>query len=201
MTDQQSPLSTDSPLSDDLQRIAREAAAHGSLTLQGILDLFGREGFLLLQVFLAVMNIVLSPLPGQSTVLGAVMTLVAWAMLRDHDRVILPQRFGQYKIEASYVASGFDKLHRLYKRCTPTLLRQRPSGLSYRHVTWAIMIMSLVILAPIPFGNTVAAIAIILLGIGQAERDGAWIWAGMAVTVLHIVLPIWGIHYLIVHFA
>lgn len=200
MTEPRATLSTDSPLSTDIQRIAREAATHDSLTLQDILNLFGREGFLLLQVFLAVMNIVLAPLPGQSTVLGAVMVLVAWAMLRGHDHVTLPVRFGQYRISAHYLAQGFEKIRRLHRVCVVHMLRPRPSGLSYRHVSWAILLMALVILAPIPFGNTIAAVAIILLGVGQAERDGLWIWGGMILTLLHIFLPIWGIHYLIVHF-
>ncbi|MES2729593.1 MAG: exopolysaccharide biosynthesis protein [Pseudomonadota bacterium] len=203
MTDKPPFLSTGTDdhtsLSTDMRRLSRLATARKTLTVQEMLDLFGRDGFIVLQIFLAILTIVLSPLPGQSTVFGSVMVAVSWAIIRGYNGVRLPAKIGRTRMPARHITKGVNKTRRLYY-ASAKFLKARPSGVPSGIVNWAIMLMSIIILAPIPFGNTLASVAVILLGIGQAERDGVWLWAGMALALLHVALPIWGLHYMITHY-
>lgn len=49
------------------------------------------------------------------------------------------------------------------------------------------LILSLVLMLPIPFGNLMPALAICVIALGILERDGYWILAGLAVSAAAIV--------------
>jgi hypothetical protein len=46
------------------------------------------------------------------------------------------------------------------------------------------LLLSVIVLLPIPFGNTVPALAVCIFALGVLERDGVWILTGLAVTVI-----------------
>jgi len=58
------------------------------------------------------------------------------------------------------------------------------------------IVLALAVLLPIPFGNLLPSLAIILLSIGLMEEDGLWVLAGLACTALSAMVfstLLWGL--------
>lgn len=71
------------------------------------------------------------------------------------------------------------------------LLAQRLSALTSpvaeRFLGALCLILSLVLMLPIPFGNLMPALAICIIALGILERDGYWILAGLVISVAALV--------------
>ena len=50
------------------------------------------------------------------------------------------------------------------------------------------VVLALILLLPIPFGNMPTALAISMLALGMLQRDGAWIVAGIATALASIAV-------------
>jgi hypothetical protein len=205
------PLITDAPLSKvlddpqdpslqgDLLRLRMKAAAEDSISLQGLIDTFGSESKLLLMIFMSLMNLILSPLPGQSAVFGIILVWISVSFLRRKPLPKLPKWAGTKTMPSKYITTTLDMMAKWHLKTSQfirprmLILQARPQKLvTYLCLLW----LSIVILAPIPFGNTIAAFGIIVLALGQAERDGCWIIAGWTIGALHFALPYFVIQWL-----
>jgi hypothetical protein len=99
----------------------------------------------------------------------------------------LPDRLNRW----SFDREGFG---RLVAKISPWLVRlermARPRfwpetyRLAERLAGVVAILLSLMIMLPIPFANAVPAIAICLLALGISERDGLWLGAGVVVGCL-----------------
>jgi hypothetical protein len=69
-----------------------------------------------------------------------------------------------------------------------------PQALAERFVGLVVLVMALVLILPIPLGNSVPAWAIMFISLGLSERDGVWLAAGAitAAGALGLVLGILG---------
>ncbi|MBP1805657.1 exopolysaccharide biosynthesis protein [Rubellimicrobium aerolatum] len=65
-----------------------------------------------------------------------------------------------------------------------------------RAIGAACLILSIVLVLPVPFGNMLPGIAICLIALGVLERDGLWICGGLAVGVAALLIA-WGVIYAI----
>lgn len=194
------PIGLDAALSGDLAKLKLLAEFSPEINLQQLMDVFGRESRMILMIVLCVLNIVLSPLPGQSAVFGIMLVILSWAVIVDKPLPRLPQKIGGYRFKAEYMIKTLDTIVG-YRSKFGKFLRPRRSWLQsfgMKQITnLCFLWLSLVILAPIPFGNTIAAIGIMLMAAGEAERDGNWIIAGWIVAALHIALPVWGMMWIV----
>ena len=50
------------------------------------------------------------------------------------------------------------------------------------------LLLGIIIVLPIPLGNGPTAFAVALLGLALSERDGIWLLAGLAVSVMSALL-------------
>jgi hypothetical protein len=156
------------------------------VAIRDVVAALGDRSFAPVMILLAVPN-ALPFIPGSSTVLGLLLALVAVQLLVGRRRVWLPERLNRW----SFDREGFG---RLVGKVTPWLLRfermARPRFWpeSYRlaeRVAGAVaIVLSLMIMLPIPFANGVPAIAICLLALGISERDGLWLGAGVVVGAI-----------------
>jgi hypothetical protein len=80
------------------------------------------------------------------------------------------------------------------------LLRPRALGVTtpvMKQVIGGLMlILSLIIMLPIPLGNTMPSFAIVLIAMGLAQRDGGFVITGLAVaglSVLGLIVLYWHI--------
>lgn len=160
--------------------LLQEEASGGDLTLKRIFEILGEEGHAIIILFLCLPFMQPIPIPGLSTPLGLLIILVALFLFRERPPW-LPRRFEQHKISAQVVIKTSEVAENIWKRVSK-LVRAR---YVFFHDHIAFKILNLLVFAsnglllglplPIPFSNTVPAIAIILCAIGHTEKDGVFI--------------------------
>ena len=153
------------------------------VAISDVVDALGDRSFAPVMILLAVPNAI-PFIPGSSTVLGLLLALVAVQLVIGRRRIWLPERLNRW----SFDREGF---RRVIAKVMPWLLRfERMARPSYWPATYRLaerlagaiaIVLSLMIMLPIPFANGVPAIAICLLALGISERDGVWLGAGMLV--------------------
>lgn len=172
---------------------ARDSVEGDRVTLRDLLDLVGEQGLLVFCAVLAMPFLIPVSLPFTSTALGLPMLLVGIAVTLD--RVPwLPDRLLDYALPGAVVQSVLARAARAADRFEH-LVRPRLLGLTdtpaSNWVNGAVLVVAvLLLMAPLPFVplvNTLPAVAVILLSLGMAERDGVVILVGYAVTLLSLV--------------
>lgn len=156
------------------------------VAIRNVVEALGDRSFAPVMILLAVPNAI-PFIPGSSTVLGLLLALIAVQLLLGMRRVWLPERLNRWSFER-------DAFGRLMGKVTPWLTRferlARPRvwpasyRLAERLAGAAAIVLSLMIMLPIPFANGVPAIAICLLALGISERDGLWLGAGLLVGAI-----------------
>ena len=180
------PMGSDGPglkLSRMLEDIAadetRERISFGDL----LATLHGRA-FGALMIIFAFPNILPSP-PGLAGVLGLPLVFLSAQMMLGR-LPWLPAFIASRSLPRSSFAA-------LFTRATPwlaraeRLLRHRLDPLTGPRAQKAVglvcLILSLVLILPIPLGNMLPSIAICLFALGVLERDGLWIIGGLLFSV------------------
>jgi hypothetical protein len=131
------------------------------------------------------------PVPGVGTVLGLGMIALAAAMWKGHSFESLPGRVAQLEISRHWarrvlkvLASAYAVAGRFAKaRLTHLASPERRSGIAV-----AIWLMALIVVMPIPFGNVLPAVALVLIGLGLVFRDGVAVILGLAMAGLALFL-------------
>lgn len=128
-------------------------------------------------------NVLPTP-PGTSSILGAPLIFLA-AQLMLGRAPWLPAFVAKRSMSRADFAL-------LVKRIVPwlqraeSLLRPRLSGLALPPMEHLIgflaLLLSILLVLPIPLGNVLPALAISLLALGVLERDGIWVLAGLAMA-------------------
>lgn len=129
------------------------------------------------------------PIPGVGNVLGVTMMVMALAMWRGEDWAVLPSRVARLEISARaarWVLLLLAHVYRLAGRwsrerlCRLTVLQRR---------TWVapmLALMGVVIFLPLPFGNVLPALAIVVLGVGMAFRDGLAVVSAVGMALMSV---------------
>jgi hypothetical protein len=129
------------------------------------------------------------PIPGVGNVLGVTMMVMALAMWRGEDWAVLPSRVARLEISARaarWVLLLLAHVYRLAGRwsrerlCRLTVLQRR---------TWVapmLALMGAVIFLPLPFGNVLPALAIVVLGVGMAFRDGLAVVSAVGMALMSV---------------
>lgn len=154
----------------------REAASPGpglQLTLPDLLSLHGSSSSAVLLMLLALLSAM--PIAGMGSVLGFVMLALAWQWHRGLDPDILPERLGRVALSVSWSRRCLHFLAWTYA-VAQRLLKARWELLCHRstHRWWGawIALMALVILLPLPLGNVLPSLSLVLLSLGWMFRDG-----------------------------
>jgi hypothetical protein len=190
-------------LSEALAATASAVRGH-VVTLRELLGHVGEQGLLVFSAILAMPFLIPVSLPFMSTALGLPMLLIGFAIILGRlpwlpDRLLdhaLPSDKLQHVLgRAQKIAERFEHLVK------PRLLALTGSTLvnSMHGVTMVLTV--LLLMAPLPFvplANTLPAIAIILLCLGMAERDGLMLMAGYALALVSAVY-VGGLLWLVLH--
>ena len=163
------------------------------ITVGQILDRVADRGFGVVLVLLSLPTMIPVLPPGASAVVGTLFAIIGVQMLAGARRPWMPQ---------------WVRRHRLSAR---TLLRLRTRGMRLvqrveriSHERWAFMrsavairLLGLVIIAigvllflPLPFMNTAPGIAMLVVGIGIANRDGVFVFIGALLSAALIFIAI-----------
>ncbi len=147
---------------------AHGPAAHGSLLL-----------------LMAVPSLL--PVPGVGTVFGLGMAALAVAIWRGHSSECLPQRVAELELSRRWAQRVLGMLASAYFMAG-RFARARLGHLAIAgRRSWtavAIGLMAFIIVLPIPFGNLLPALAMVLIGLGMVFGDGVAIVLGMVTAGL-----------------
>lgn len=178
------------PLSEKLRSLVAEESG-GALTLNRLLERTGADGYDLLVILLALPFTTPIPLPGLSTLLGAVILFLA-ARAGLGLPLWLPAFLGGRIIPVAqqqrFVGASLKLLRWLEKLAKPRYcawVRSR-GGILFHHFLIFVLAALLLLPLPIPFSNTLPAYGIILITASMLESDGILIWLGDLVALLAI---------------
>lgn len=179
-------------LSEALRTTLAAVEGH-KVTLRELLVLVGEQGLLVFCAILAMPFLLPVSLPFMSTALGAPMLLIGYAVTMN--RVpLLPDRLLDHALPTVTVVHVLERAIRAADRfehlCRPRILALTATA-SINAVHGAVLVLVvLALMAPlplIPLANTLPAVAVILLCLGMAERDGAMLLLGHVVALLSIL--------------
>lgn len=152
------------------------------MTFAELLQLHGKSSGPVLIILLAVPAML--PIAGIGLVLSLGIFLMSWNWLRGMDNMPLPKRLGQVTLNATWTRRCLHFLAWIYEKAD-LLLRPRWIGISNRRLrsAWGawIALMAVLIFLPLPLGNVLPAISLVMLSLGWMTRDGlALMLAGVA---------------------
>jgi len=179
-------------LSEALAATASAVRGH-KVTLRELLAHVGEQGLLVFSAILAMPFLIPVSLPFMSTALGLPMLLIGVAVILGR-LPWLPARLLDHELPTATVRHVLGRAQGIAERfehlVKPRLLALTSSALvnSLHGVTLVVVV--LLLMAPLPFvplANTLPGIAIILLCLGIAERDGLLLLLGYIVAALSAV--------------
>jgi len=145
----------------------------------------------------------LLPVPGVGTVLGVGMAALAVAMWRGQGEPCLPQGVANLELPrhwARRVLEGLASAYEMAGRHARARLSHL-AGPTWRSALAVVVgLMAIIVVLPIPFGNLLPALALMLIGLGLVFRDGiavilGLLMSGVALTTttgLLLMTWIWG---------
>lgn len=184
-----------------LSTVLRQLAADRSRERIAVGDLLAALGDRALGALLFVFafpNVLPTP-PGTSTVLGAPLIFLA-AQLALGLSPWLPGVVARRSMSQADFAALVRRISPWLERAE-RLLRPRPLGVPRvvieRGAGTVCLLLSLILVLPIPLGNMLPALALCLLALGVLEHDSAWVLAGL-VTAVAAVGVVWGVVFALV---
>ena len=166
-------------LSTMLDEIAADASRQ-RVAVGDLLEALGDRALAALLFVFAFPNVLPVP-PGTSALLGAPLVFLA-AQLAFGRRPWLPAWIAQRSMARSDFAALMRRVGPWLVRAE-RLLRPRATALAVPPMEYLIglvcLLLAVVLVLPIPLGNMLPALAIVLLALGILERDGLWVLAGL----------------------
>ncbi len=193
------PPQTEKPQTERLSRLLPRLAV-GDTTRLSVADLLDRlqdRAHTVLLVIFALPNL-LPSIPGTSAVTGIPLVYLTLQLMLGR-KPWLPGFITSRSFPRERLAEMLDKavpwLIRGERYIHPRL-QALTSATAERAVGLLMVLLALAVLLPIPFGNLLPSLAIILFCIGLMEEDGLWIIAGLATTLIGVVIfstVLWGL--------
>lgn len=172
----------------------------GNVPLSAAIDLIGREGLLMLCVFLVLPFMVPVSIPGVSTVFGACILLIGLSVMLKRT-LWLPDRLMALTVPTDKLRTALEK-GSVWLTRVERLSRPRLGGLTHgpimtRFNGFKLAVAALLLMAPaglVPLSNTLPGLAILFLSVGILQRDGGLILLGYIAnvgTILYFTALIW----------
>ena len=179
LAERPSPPPTSRPLSQVLIDITESAGER--VSLGNIVDALSNRSFAPLMLLFAAPNVLPLP-PGSSTIFAIPLILLATQLLLGWPHPWLPRWLRDRSLERARFRSLAIRLQPYLQRFEK-LARPRywlmPHPVAERFVGFLVLVMALVLILPIPFGNSIPAWAIMFVALGLSERDGVWLALGV----------------------
>jgi hypothetical protein len=175
-----------SSLSRNLDEILARSGG-GSVSIGSVLEGVGDKGFGLLLVILSLPSALPLPAPGYSTPFGILLAILSVQMILLREHPVLPgfarSRSLKHATAVKLFGAANAFLHRIEKLIHPRMQWiGRPAGRAA--LGWLTLLMSCLMILPIPLTNTAPAMVIFLVGVGLSEDDGLFAVASFALGAL-----------------
>ena len=173
-------------LSALLGRMIGEPRDDGRLSLEELMARAGRRGPAFLMLFLCLLSMIFSIVPGFSTLVGLPLFLLSAQMAVGRRRLTLPAWLGRRSFEQKALAQGLYRRMALVQRFE-RLVRPRLKLLCTRPFLRLMglvgTICALVLSLPIPLMNFPPTLAVFLMALGVLAKDGVMVLAGLLLAV------------------
>lgn len=132
------------------------------------------------------------PVPGVGSVLGLGIAMLAWTMWRGRDLEALPERVARLTMPRIWARRVLALLARVHALAASVA---RPRWAAVIHTgsrSWippVVAWLAFLIILPLPLGNVLPALALMVLGIGLVSRDGIWVAVSAAVSAVATAYP------------
>jgi hypothetical protein len=184
-----------------------ERAEGERVSLGDMVDAFDARAYGPLIVLFAAPNVLPVALPGISAVLGAPLILLTAQLMLGLHRPWLPGFLRRRSLKRasfeSLVARIVPRLVRIEGMIQPRLL-PLTSALGQRLIGAAGLVLAAIVFLPVPFGNALPGIALVLMAVGLLSRDGIAVVVGGLIGVVGLVVAsgfIYGAVAAAMHFA
>lgn len=143
------------------------------LSLGDLLRLHGEGSLPVLVMLLSLFTLI--PVGGTGWVVSFFIVALGWYWARGRERVELPPSLGRLTLNERWSLRSLHGLAWLYQRAGRWM---RPRWQAWRHERtrgwWGawIAVMATIIFLPLPFGNVLPSVSLVLLGLGWMFRDG-----------------------------
>lgn len=158
-----------------------------TVTIAALSDVLSGRAYGMLMLVLALPNLIPIPAPGLSAIVGAPLILVTLQMMVGRTSPWFPHFISKRSIKTEQLRRVCNRvvpvMQRLELVTSPRLKFLAKSPVD-RLIALICIILSLMIMMPIPFGNALPALAICFFAIGILQRDGLLVITGLIVTLL-----------------
>lgn len=158
-----------------------------TVTLGGIIDRLGANGVGLAILLVGAITLV----PGIAPVFGVALCALSLGLLRGDDTVQVPAFLRRRTLDRRRLEDGFrrvlPRVEWLEARLPAPGRRVMPPIL-LRAAGLATLVNAILIVLPVPFGNTAPAIATLILGLGLAAGNASAVSLGLAASVAALLL-------------
>lgn len=176
-------------LSTIIQQMAAEAT--GPVSVERVRDALGDRSYAAMLAFFAILNLIPFP-PGTTLILGPPLVIVAAQMALGHPRVWLPRFVLQKSISKErfqhLAAKYLPKLHKLETLVRPRYWPFTNRDKDDRIIGWIALVLAIAVTIPIPLGNWLPALSILLIAFALSERDGFWFYTGLFLGTLSLAI-------------
>jgi len=168
-----------------ISQLASERPADGRVRLDELMGRAGPRGAAFLMLFLCLLSMIFSIVPGFSTLVGLPLLFLCWGMALGRKQLTLPDWLGRRTLDHDTLIGGLQK--RLeYVRRAERVLRPRLTVLCSRQflrlVGFVGVICAIVLSLPIPLMNFPPTLAVFLMALGVMGQDGIFVLAGLVVA-------------------
>ena len=179
---------------DTLSLRLRAAAARlggGPVKLSELAEAYGTAVHGTLLVLLATPCVL--PLPGIGNVMGAALIALAVAMWRGEDTGVMPTRVASVVLPGRWASRVLRAIARFYELAGRWSRQRLERFAIVGRGSWMgpkVALMGALIFLPIPLGNVLPALAVVLLGLGLVFRDGVAVLLGAVVGVAAVAYTV-----------
>ena len=161
------------------------------VSLEDVVASLGDRGLGVLMAIFAVPNIFPAPVPFGNVLFGIPVIILAVHLMLGWPRLVLPKTIARRSIGASVLKSITPQLAGMLARIEPLLKPRLPAvstAAAERIVGLICVVLSILSALPIPFGHMVPALALMVIGLGLIEHDGAAILLGAALGLAGVLV-------------
>ncbi len=168
-----------------------EAAQGERVSFGEMIDAFAARAYGPLIVLFAAPNILPVALPGISAVLGAPLILLTAQLAIGMQRPWLPGLLRRRSLARDdftrLVGRIAPRLHRVERMTRPRMLTLT-GPLGKRLIGLTGLVLAVLVFLPVPFGNAIPGLALVLMAVGLLGRDGLAVIAGAAIGVVGLAV-------------
>ncbi|SDO81410.1 exopolysaccharide biosynthesis protein [Phyllobacterium sp. OV277] len=158
------------------------------ISFDDILSALSERSFGALFILFAALNLIPLP-PGTSTIFGIPLILLSTQLLIGMENPWFPALLRRKFISIETYRRIVRKLEPLlarFERLAQPRYWPLPQAIMERIISIIVLLLSFLVVLPVPLVNQLPALSIVLLSIGLGEQDGVWLGTGLLVAALAV---------------